>query len=268
MHRHTRIDVPRSIAVALILATTSIAAVAATVAVTFPQDQGPGRPGGRGPGGLSGIGLFMALDKDGTPGLSAAEVANATAVLQALDRNGDGSLSPDELPAFGRGGRGDGPEGGRGRGGRGDEPGETAPTSTDELAATLMAFDQNNDGKLTRAEVPERFQGLFDRADANKDGVLTPDELKQSAAAQPSPSQARGRDEGDGGRDGREGRRGGPFGGADPLIGALDLNSDGRLSSDELANVPTVLRRFDRNGDGVVMLDEIFVGFGRGRGRG
>lgn len=263
MRHHTRLHIPRPLALAA-FAAVLIAAGAAALALGAPQDEVQGRPGGRGPGGLSGIAIFMALDQDGTPGLSATEVASATSVLKALDKNGDGSISPDELPAVGRG-RGPG-RGERGRGGRGDEPGEAAPTSTDELTETLMAFDRNNDGKLTRAEVPDRFQGLFDRADTNKDGELTPAELKQSAAAQPPPSQERGRDEGEGRRDGREGRRGGPFGGVDPLIGAIDRNGDGRLSSEEIGNVPTVLGRFDRNGDGVVAIDEIFGGFGRGRG--
>jgi len=253
----------RAIAVASALVATSIACAAAVLAVAAAQEPGPGGPGGRGSGGLSGMALFMAIDKDGAPGLSAAEVDNAAAVLRGLDQNGDGALSADELPASGRVGRAGRGDGGRGRGGRGDEPRETAPASADELSATLMAFDRNNDGRLTRTEVPERFQGLFDRADSNRDGELTPDELKKSAASQPQASQGRGRDEGE---RGREGRRGGPFGGADPLIEALDRNGDGRLSTDELANVASFLRRFDRNGDGVVALDEVFMGFGRGRG--
>ena len=45
------------------------------------------------------------------------------------------------------------------------------------MVKTLMAFDKNGDGKLTRDEVPERMQGLFDRADIDKDGVLTADEI-------------------------------------------------------------------------------------------
>ena len=47
------------------------------------------------------------------------------------------------------------------------------PTVSDELTSTLMGFDADKDGRLTRTEVPERFQGLFERADANMDGVLT-----------------------------------------------------------------------------------------------
>jgi Ca2+-binding EF-hand superfamily protein len=206
----------------------------------------------------------MALDRDGMPGLSAAEISGAAATLNALDRNGDGLVTGDELPAVAPGGRG---RGERGRGGRGEEGDGPRPASDDDLTETLMAFDRNGDGKLTRAEVPERFQGIFDRADANKDGELTPAELKQSAATQtPSSTPERGRGDGEGRREGREARRGGPFGGVDPLLAAIDRNGDGRLSADERDDVPAALRRFDRNGDGMVTIDEIFTGFGRGRG--
>ena len=82
-------------------------------------------------------------------------------------------------------GRGDGR--GRGGSGVGDEA-PAAPPTPDEMVATLMGFDKNTDGKLTKAEVPERMQGMFERADANHDGVLTAEEIKAAAAAQPQPS--------------------------------------------------------------------------------
>lgn len=123
----------------------------------------------------------------------------------------------------------------------------------------LMAFDKNKDGKLKKAEVPERLQGIFARADEDKDGVLTPDEIKKTAAAQPSPTAA-GR-----GGPGREGEgRGGPPR-RDPLITALDRDGDGALSADEMAASPASLRGLDANGDGILALAEVFAG-GRGRG--
>ena len=67
-----------------------------------------------------------------------------------------------------------------------------ADASADDLTDTLMAFDRNSDGHLDRAEVPERFQGLFDRADTNKDGALTREELKQSATATAQEGRRRG----------------------------------------------------------------------------
>lgn len=261
----------------------AIAATASAVTWAAARQEGPGGPG-RGPA-LSGFGLYMALDTDGQEGLSPAEIDKAGDVLRGLDRNGDRRLTADELPAGrgGRGGPGRGPggfpgrggfEGGRegfGRGERGEGPGGEAPQiSADDLVTMLMAFDANKDGTLTREEAPERLQSLFDRADSNKDGKLTAAEIKASAQAQEQQAQqnmrGRGRGEGEGRGDG-EGRfgRGGPFGGPDALITALDTNKDGALSFDELNNVSAALRRLDRNGDGVVTIDEI-IGGGRGRG--
>ena len=57
------------------------------------------------------------------------------------------------------------------------------PAGADDLVARMMAFDQDKDGKLTRAEVTdERLVRLFDRADADKDGIVTKDELTALAA--------------------------------------------------------------------------------------
>ena len=59
----------------------------------------------------------------------------------------------------------------------------TGPDISDDLVKTMMSFDRNGDGKLDRSEVPERMQGLFDRADTNKDGFLTPEEIRTLARA-------------------------------------------------------------------------------------
>ncbi len=121
-----------------------------------------------------------------------------------------------------------------------------AATSPDELAATLMGFDKDNDGKLTRAELPERLQGLFDRADADKDNALTADELKKSATSMANPSS-------DGRGDGREGegRRGGGRGpggpmGRDRLVATLDADRDGAISAGEIAGAATCASRARR----------------------
>ena len=145
-----------------------------------PQDFG-GRQGGRGgPGGPGGFpsAIATALDTNKDSIISGDEMDKAPAALKALDKNGDGQLTMDELmPAFGGRGREGGGEG-RGRGemeGRGgaNEPGETPATSPDELVSLLMAFDKNGDGQLDRAEVPERLQGIFDRADLRISSVVT-----------------------------------------------------------------------------------------------
>lgn len=109
--------------------------------------------------------------------------------------------------------------------------------STD-LVDTLFSFDENKDGTLTKAEVPERMQGIFARADANGDGVLTRDEVTKATAAQG----ARG-----------PGREGPP----DPVLRALDTDRDGVLSAAEISGSAAALQTLDKNGDGVLSPDEL-----------
>ena len=151
--------------------------------------------------------VLTALDTDGDGTIGGAELAAAPSALATLDRDRDGRLAGEELR----------PAGGEPRG----APGETAPTSPDELTAILMDFDCNGDGRLTSAELPERFAGLLARADANKDAALTAAEITASAAATPAP-------EGEGGRGGGRGR------GGDPLVLAIDADRDGAVSAEEM----------------------------------
>jgi hypothetical protein len=58
---------------------------------------------------------------------------------------------------------------------------------SDDLVNTLMSFDRNGDGKLDRSEVPERMQGIFERGDTNRDGVLTLEEIRKLAKTQALP---------------------------------------------------------------------------------
>jgi Ca2+-binding EF-hand superfamily protein len=192
----------------------------------------------------------MALDADHDGVISAEEIRNAPVALRTLDKNGDGQLTQDELrPAF--------PEG---RGGERREEGSRASDS-DDMVQTLMAFDKNKDGKISKDELPERMQGLFDRADANHDGFLTPDEIRKLAAQTASSDEGERRDFGRG--EGREEGRGGPPR-QDPLMAALDANHDGVISADELAHASEALKTLDKNSDGQLTPDEYRPNFGRG----
>ena len=198
-------------------------------------------------GGFGRTPAFQALDSDRDGAISAAELANAPTALKTLDKNGDGKLTEDEVrPQMGgRGGRGERREG----------PGENAGPSADDLVNSLMAFDKNADGKLTRDEVPERMQGLFDRSDADKDGVLTADEIRKAAQATAAPAARGGRGEGL------------SFMKLDPILAALDTDANGEISAVEIAAAPASLKKLDRDGDGRLSEDEVRPSFGAGRGR-
>jgi hypothetical protein len=67
--------------------------------------------------------------------------------------------------------------------GRGDPRDEQRPDGPDDLVTRMMEFDKDKDGKLTKAEVTdERLHRLFERADADKDGIVTKEELTGLAA--------------------------------------------------------------------------------------
>src|SRR4051812_36799036 len=61
---------------------------------------------------------------------------------------------------------------------KGDKAAKSDKSGVDAFVAKFMAFNKKKDGKLTREELTdERLHRLFDRADANKDGVVTKEEL-------------------------------------------------------------------------------------------
>ena len=67
------------------------------------------------------------------------------------------------------------------RGNPGASPGLTE-ADFKEIVAHAKDFDANKDGKLSKAEVPEMFAALFDRADVNRDGLLDAIELSKVGA--------------------------------------------------------------------------------------
>jgi len=68
---------------------------------------------------------------------------------------------------------------GFGKGGKGFKGGRGI--SEDAIVDRLLSFDKNNDGKLTKEELPERMQDLIARGDTNKDGSLDRDEIRKLA---------------------------------------------------------------------------------------
>ena len=102
----------------------------------------------------------------------------------------------------------------------------------------LMAFDKNNDGKLTKAEVPERLQACS-RAPTTTGRRAVGRRMKKAAAAQPQPTPAAAANGGakakvaPASRADAAARRG-----RDALFSALNQDGDGSLSADEIAAAP------------------------------
>ena len=164
-NHHTDPDMKKTIAFLFTLAALG------SVAFAQPgenRERPPGEGGQRGQGGGAGQGgpggfmarlpLVIALDKDKDGALSAEEIAGASAALLTLDKDADGKLSAEEIrPAPMQ---------------RGESPHQVAHR-------TLESFDKNADKKITADELPERMKAMIGRADADKDGAVTEEELEK-----------------------------------------------------------------------------------------
>ena len=105
--------------------------------------------------------------------------------------------------------------------------------------AIFQKLDANQDGKLTKDELPERAADKLLQADADGDGALTKEELEQA----------------------RPGRGfGGPGGAArfDEVFAGLDKNADGVLTQDEVPEkLADRIAAADADGDGQVTKEEL-----------
>ncbi|WP_417389388.1 EF-hand domain-containing protein [Gimesia sp.] len=225
--------------------------------------------------------------------------------MKRLDRNGDNKISRDELPEplrdrmeplfkrmnmdeiplealqrFGSMNRGR-PDGDRRERPRpGDEK-----RDQDRYERFFQSLDTNKDGKLTLKEAPERgkpiLKQIYRQANKDADSPLSKQEFTE-AVRQFRPDQKPAERE----RDTEmnrpemsnrpEGRRG-EFPGRmfqPAFMKSLDTNQDGKLDSQELEQMQTLLKQLDRNGDGALDLRELMGGDrngfnprGRERGR-
>jgi hypothetical protein len=144
-------------------------------------------------------------------------------------------------------GSGDGPPDGGPPGGGPGPRGHRPP-----MSPLVRALDVNHDGIISAEEISNAPAELL-MLDKNHDGQLTPDEYR------PKPPRARG-----GGDQGPPpDATGGPGRGTNgfrppmlPLLKALDVNGDGIISADEIANAPVELLTLDKNHDGQLTRDE------------
>ncbi|MDE1163756.1 MAG: EF-hand domain-containing protein [Acidobacteriaceae bacterium] len=105
--------------------------------------------------------LLNTLDANHDGVIEADEIAAAPKALLALDKNGDGEITPDEM-----------------------KPRQM--TSEERAKHMLEEWDTNQDGKLSKAEMPERMQAQFEKIDTNSDGFADLEELKVYFASMPA----------------------------------------------------------------------------------
>ena len=135
-----------------ILALTAVALVSASSLVL--ADAG-GNPGAAHRGAF--LERLKAADTNGDGMLSQQEAAalpHIAAHFSAIDANQDGQITFDELRAYMKSQRGH------------------------HGAKAFQTADTNGDGRISRDEFLAQAAARFDRMDANKDGFLTPDEVR------------------------------------------------------------------------------------------
>ncbi len=148
----------------LLLALMALGTTALLASAQDNQD-GPrgGGPGGhRGPGGPGGphrhppLPIVSVLDANHDGVIDAEEIANASAALLTLDKNGDGILTTNEyLPPVPK-----------------DAP---ADAPRPPLPLIIKALDVNGDGVIDATEIANAV-GVLKTMDKNGDGKLTQDE--------------------------------------------------------------------------------------------
>lgn len=142
---------------------------------------GKGRPG-RGPAEM--IERLKEADANGDGKIELNEVPDQfkqgfERILDHLDNDGDDALSPEEIKGaseFAQRMQGGPGGGGPGRfGGPGGPPGGLGA-----IWERLKKADKDGDGKLSKEELPEPMQARFAQLDANNDGYVEQEELKQA----------------------------------------------------------------------------------------
>ena len=198
------------------LATYLASVILTASAVAQPPEGRPGQRPGPGPGGFGGGQFRMpnplldAVDKDKNGELSPEEIENAAVALKSLDKNSDGKLDAMEMRPNFEGMPPGGFGGGFGGSGGGNpqemvdrlmemDANKDGKLGKDELPERLQAMltrgDKNEDGVLDKEEILASARGGFggpggpggpggdfvaqmlQRADADKDGKLTGDEI-------------------------------------------------------------------------------------------
>jgi Ca2+-binding EF-hand superfamily protein len=135
-----------------------------------------GRPPGRGRGPGGSTDMLARFDTDGDGRISREE--SPPPIVERFDRidaDGSGFIEPSEMEQMG-------PPGGRRGGG-----------SPEDRVERFMQSDENGDGKISRDEAPEQMLRIFGRLDADSDGFLSQQEIRDGLSRPRRPGRGRDR---------------------------------------------------------------------------
>jgi Ca2+-binding EF-hand superfamily protein len=294
-----------------ILSTLTIAALLAATAQTVsaqqperPQGQQAQRPQG-GPADF--IERIKGFDQNNDGKITKDEMPERMqAMIERLDTNKDGAIDNKELAALkdrlaqgGQGQQGQRPQGQQGQrpqgqqgqrpeGQQGQRPegqqGQRPQFNPADIIKRVKESDKNNDGKITKDELPEQMQRMFPRIDTNQDGVIDREELAVMEKRMTERAQGGQRPQGQPGQrpEGQrpqaqpgqrpEGQRPqNPQGQGQglpplPVLQALDTNQDGEISAAEIANAVKALKSLDKDGNGKLTMEELMPARGQREG--
>lgn len=161
--------------------------------ITLAEANVGGGPVGPGIAGANDVQIaqFMANDLDGDGKLSPTEVPNnLMPILQNADQNRDGAIDRQELAGALANAKGQlgGPWNGRGQG----LGGARDAADADRVTGQFLQNDRNGDGRLTRDELPPDAARMLQNADKNGDGAIDAGELQEAAARMGSRARAAG----------------------------------------------------------------------------
>jgi Ca2+-binding EF-hand superfamily protein len=164
----------------------------ATTLLVFGMPEDPPKKKFAGQGGDSGQ-MLKRLDKDGDGTLSKEEIEaapeRAQQFLKRMDSNGDGSVDKSEigtaLKRFGSKKKGEGDPPAKEKAAKkeaGKSP-EGTPDRAKMIAERVKQLDKDGDGALSKSEAEGPLADNFDRLDRNGDGKLTKDEWMPPSSA-------------------------------------------------------------------------------------
>lgn len=186
--------------------------------------------------------IFAQLDANQDGELVADEISTEhqqlfERLLRTADGNKDGKLSKGEFAA------------GLTKKAEPQAPGR--PEGAEFAQRMFKRLDRNGDGRVTADEVPEErremLQRMLEHFDKNGDKALSAEEFAEGVSR-------RARQNGRPPRAGNPEPPGPPRGG---LFAALDTDHDGKLNAEEISVAADVIRKLDKNGDGILTPDEL-----------